>query len=103
MEPSRIRRTRRALGLSTEASYRFERGMDRWNAAEAMRRCLEIVLAHCRRHDRGQPGGLRPVLPTRPDLPRLARVKQVLGLELGWHEVEQLPGRNRCHGGREAR
>ena len=29
-QPTRIRRTRRALGLSSEASYRFERGIDRW-------------------------------------------------------------------------
>src|SRR6185503_19895149 len=27
-DPSRIRVTRRALGLSTDASYRFERGVD---------------------------------------------------------------------------
>jgi phenylalanyl-tRNA synthetase beta chain len=43
-EPRRIRRTRRALGMSTEASYRFERGIDRWNGAEAMRRCIELIL-----------------------------------------------------------
>ena len=44
-DPARTRRTRRTLGLSTEASYRFERGIDRWGGADAMRRCLEIVLA----------------------------------------------------------
>ena len=44
-DPRRIRRTRRALGMSTEASYRFERGIDRWGGADAMRRCIELVLA----------------------------------------------------------
>ena len=38
-----VRRSRRALGLSTEASYRFERGIDRWGGAEALRRCVEII------------------------------------------------------------
>ena len=33
--PTGVRRTRRALGLSTEASYRFERGIDRWGGVEA--------------------------------------------------------------------
>ena len=42
-DPSRIRRARRALNLSTDASYRFERGVDRWNGAEAMRRCVELI------------------------------------------------------------
>ena len=45
LDPSRIRRARRALGMSTEASYRFERGIDRWGGADAMRRCIEIILA----------------------------------------------------------
>ncbi len=31
--------------MSTEASYRFERGIDRWGGGEAMRRCIEIMLA----------------------------------------------------------
>ena len=41
--PAGVRRTRRALGLSTEASYRFERGIDRWGGVEALRRCIEVV------------------------------------------------------------
>ena len=41
--PAGIRRTRRALGLSTEASYRFERGIDRWGGVEALRRCIDLI------------------------------------------------------------
>jgi phenylalanyl-tRNA synthetase beta chain len=89
-EPSRIRRARRALGLSTEASYRFERGVDRWNAAEAMRRCLEVILLTAGGTIEGSPVDLHPVVANPPRIfLRLARVKQVLGLELGLHEVER--------------
>ena len=45
-DPSTIRRTARALGLSTDASYRFERGVDRagqvWAAARAARLIAEL-------------------------------------------------------------
>ena len=89
-DPARTRRTRRALGLSTEASYRFERGIDRWNGAEAMRRCLEIVLATAGGEPMDAPVDLWPA-PTNP--PRIflrpSRVTQVLGVELPWKELEQ--------------
>src|SRR4030095_15725931 len=42
--PSRIRSTRLALGLSTAASYRLERGGEKGNGPEALRRCLEILV-----------------------------------------------------------
>ena len=89
-EPARIRRTRRALGLTTEASYRFERGIDRWGGAEALRRCLEIILATAGGELTDAPVDLWPA-PTHP--PRIflrpARVAQVLGVELPWNELEQ--------------
>ena len=44
-EPARVRRTRRALGLSTDASYRFERGVDLWGLPDAQRRCAAVILA----------------------------------------------------------
>lgn len=42
--PVSIRRTARRLGLSTEASYRFERGADIANAEWAIGRCAQLVL-----------------------------------------------------------
>lgn len=42
-EPVSIRRTARALGLRTEASTRFERGMDPEMAELASRRCAELI------------------------------------------------------------
>jgi phenylalanyl-tRNA synthetase beta chain len=87
--PTLVRRTRRTLGLSTEASYRFERGIDRWGGVEAMRRCIEIVSATAGGELATAPVDLGPG-PTNP--PRIflrpSRVSQVLGIELPWHAVE---------------
>ena len=89
-DPARTRRTRRALMLSTEASYRFERGIDLWSGADAMRRCIELVLATAGGELVGTPLDLWPT-PSNP--PRIflrpARVAQVLGVELPWRALEQ--------------
>jgi phenylalanyl-tRNA synthetase beta chain len=42
-DPISIRRTSKALGLRTEASMRFERGMDMEMAETASRRCSELI------------------------------------------------------------
>jgi phenylalanyl-tRNA synthetase beta chain len=87
--PGGIRRTRRTLGLSTEASYRFERGIDRWGGVEALRRCIEIIGATAGGELSEAPIDLGPG-PANP--PRIflrpARVAQVLGLELPWRAIE---------------
>lgn len=89
-EPRRIRRTRQALGLSTEASYRFERGVDRWGGPAALRRCIEVILATAGGALVGSPLDLFPE-PTHPPriFLRLARIAQVLGQELPMHLVER--------------
>jgi len=43
-DPVNIRRTSRALGLRTESSYRFERGVDIEMADWASRRCARLIL-----------------------------------------------------------
>ena len=89
-DPPRIRRTRRALGMSTEAGYRFERTIDRWGGADAMRRCIELVLATGGGELAEAPLDLWPE-PSHP--PRIflrpARVTQVLGVEVAWNAIEQ--------------
>ena len=89
-DPPRIRRTRRALGMSTEASYRFERTIDRWAGGDAMRRCIELVLATGGGELADAPLDLWPA-PSHP--PRIflrpARVAQVLGVEVPWNAIEQ--------------
>ena len=42
-EPAQIRATSKALGIKTEASTRFERGMDRTAPPRAMARALELL------------------------------------------------------------
>ena len=48
-EPTSIRRTSKRLGLSTEASYRFERGADFAAAATALARACHLIEADWRR------------------------------------------------------
>ncbi len=87
--PTGIRRTRRSLGLSTEASYRFERGIDRWGGVEALRRGIEIIGATAGGELAGAPVDLGPGPgnPARIFL-RPARVAQVLGVQLPWQALE---------------
>ncbi|HEU4829426.1 MAG TPA: phenylalanine--tRNA ligase subunit beta [Gemmatimonadales bacterium] len=89
-EPGRIRRTRSALGLSTDASYRFERGVDLWNAAEPFRRCIELVLTLAGGTIAETPADLWPRVTHPPRIfLRLPRIAQVLGVELPLHTVEK--------------
>ena len=42
--PSAIRKTSRSLGLSSDSSYRFERGTSPWNALRAAARAIQLIL-----------------------------------------------------------
>jgi phenylalanyl-tRNA synthetase beta chain len=87
--PALVRRTRRALALPTEASYRFERGIDCWGGVEALRRCIEIIVTTAAGELIEAPvdSGPGPGNPARIFL-RPSRVNHVLGVELPWHAVE---------------
>lgn len=88
-EPGRIRRTRSALGLTTDASYRFERGVDLWNAGEPFRRCIELVLTLAGGTIAEAPADLWPRVTHPPRIfLRRARIAQVLGVDLALHTVE---------------
>ena len=90
-EPSVTRKAARALGLATDASYRFERGVDAdgqvWAAARAAQLMVELgggtlvpgmVDAH-------------PTQPAMPVLPlRLARITRILGVEVPRGEVVRI-------------
>jgi len=83
-EPKRVRRAARALGLSTDASYRFERGVDPSLQPVAMRRLVEVILAVAGGRLDGEVLDLHPA-PTEPttvDL-RAERVRRLLGIEVG--------------------
>ena len=90
-QPTRIRRTRRALGLTSESSYRFERGIDMLGMPDALRRALELIVAVAGGAVREPPLDLwaEPQQPRsvflRPD-----RVDKVLGVAFARAEIEQL-------------
>jgi len=79
-DPVRVRRARRALGLSTDASYRFERHVDTELPPRALARVVEIVGAVAGGRVDGAPGDIYPA----PHVPRVvslrpARVSAILG------------------------
>ncbi|HEX7119706.1 MAG TPA: phenylalanine--tRNA ligase subunit beta [Longimicrobiales bacterium] len=83
-DPKTTRRTRRALGMSTDASYRYERGVDPEGMERAALRAVELILAVAG----GEPVGVgvavdpepasAPVVAIRP-----SRTSALLGVELG--------------------
>lgn len=87
-EPAQVRRTRRALGLSTEASYRFERGGDPTRPVPALLRAMallaEIGAGRPRKGIVRVTGG---EVPTRQVRLRWTRIGRVLGMQVEAHEV----------------
>ncbi len=90
-DPSTTRRTAREAELSTDASYRFERGIDRTALEEALVRCVDLIVSVAggrpapRAVRVGEPAPERPVVEMRP-----ARVRQVLGRSFGTGELRRL-------------
>ena len=87
-DPAGVRRTRSPAGLSTDASYRFERGIDAYAQEAALIRCVELILATA--GGEADAVGIR-VGPRPPAVEpiglRVARVEQVLGFGLGKPEI----------------
>lgn len=89
-DPKRIRATRKALRLETEASYRFERGTDIEAMPDAVRRAVALI--------RTVAGGEEPDAPVdvypeavRPRIVALrpSRVERLLGTPIGREEIER--------------
>ncbi|HKV51801.1 MAG TPA: phenylalanine--tRNA ligase subunit beta, partial [Gemmatimonadaceae bacterium] len=79
-DPVRVRRARRALGMSTDASYRFERHVDIELPPRALARVVELVAAVAAGRLDGAPGDLYPSPPgPRAVTLRPARVGTLLG------------------------
>jgi len=90
-DPIRTRRTRRALGLSSESSYRYERGIDLWGMPDALRRAVDVITAVAGGTLAEAPLDLWP----EPEQPhavflRLSRVDHLLGVPVPRTEVEKL-------------
>ncbi len=104
-DPKGVRAVRRALGMSTDASHRFERGVDPAGLERALRRAVSIVVATAG----GQPAPVlldacprpwrAPVVTLRP-----RRVGALLGVEFGADEIADLlePLGYRCRRGGDA-
>jgi phenylalanyl-tRNA synthetase beta chain len=89
-EPAGIRRTSRRHGLHTEASHRFERGMDEHTADRAANRCAELIVQLA--GGRLLPGAIdvypAPREPVNVKV-RPGRVSAVLGVPVGDAEVDR--------------
>ena len=90
-QPTRIRRTRRALGVSSESSYRYERGVDVVAMPDALARAIELIQAIAGGEMREPPLDLWP----EPEQPRTvflreARVAHLLGVPVARKEIERL-------------
>jgi phenylalanyl-tRNA synthetase beta chain len=89
-QPTRIRRTRRATGLQSESSYRFERGIDMLGMADALRRAIDLVLSVAGGDIRDAPIDLWPEPAPAPTVfLRPERVTHVLGVPVSRSEIEQ--------------
>jgi phenylalanyl-tRNA synthetase beta chain len=99
-EPKQVRKTRTALGLSTDASYRFERGVDPDMMARAVRRALTLILQIAGGRITGATD-VYPVPQRQPDVTlRPARVRQLLGIDFSREQLRDLlePVGFRTHG-----
>ncbi|MGH7582800.1 MAG: phenylalanine--tRNA ligase subunit beta [Gemmatimonadales bacterium] len=89
-DPVRVRRSRRALDLATDASHRFERGTDRWGAVDALRRCIRLIVTLA---GGALDGGAADCYPEPGHPPRIflrpSRVAQVLGVPLPINAIEK--------------
>jgi phenylalanyl-tRNA synthetase beta chain len=95
--PARTRRTRRLAGLSTDASYRFERGVDVALAPRALERVARLVIALAGGRVESAPVDLYA-----GDVPRAAvilrtqRLHRVLGVDLSADRAAALLGGIGC-------
>jgi phenylalanyl-tRNA synthetase beta chain len=89
--PAQIRSTSKALGLKTDASTRFERGMDRTAPPRAMARALQLL----EQIGAGKPTGAVTDNYPRPYQPKLlklerARIAGLLGMDVPDADVDRI-------------
>ena len=86
--PETIRRTAKRLGLRSESSYRFERGVDLEGVLAASDRAAELMATHAGARPAAAVHDVYPT-PYRPDpiTLRVARVEALLGVALPGKEV----------------
>jgi phenylalanyl-tRNA synthetase beta chain len=93
-KPANIRRTSKALGLRTEASYRFERGADVGITDWASQRCAQLILETAGGElAEGVVDAYPQPVARREITLRHVKVGQLLGIPLGSEEIERHLGR----------
>jgi phenylalanyl-tRNA synthetase beta chain len=94
-DPARVRRTAKRLGLASDASYRFERGVDPDGQGRAADRAARLIAEVASGEvARGVVEALGdPVLPAEPISLAPARVNRLLGTSLSADEVRALLAR----------
>jgi len=85
-----VRATRRALGMTTDASYRFERGVDPEGAERALGRAVEVILAVAGGRVEGPVADAHPTPWSRTRLTlRPGRVERILGVPFSRAELRE--------------
>jgi phenylalanyl-tRNA synthetase beta chain len=89
-EPRRVRATRSKLGVSTDASCRFERGVDAHACPRHLRYAVDLIIAVAGGRLEGQPMDVSAALEAPPAIQvRAKRVTALLGEEIDKAEVER--------------
>ncbi|MEB3286316.1 MAG: phenylalanine--tRNA ligase subunit beta [Vampirovibrionales bacterium] len=88
--PASNRKNAKSVGIRTESSARFERGVDRYNTQQALFRAAQLM----EELTGATPTGLTQSEPLKPELPtlalRLARIEQVIGLSIPKERVQSI-------------
>jgi len=97
-DPASIRQTSKALGLSTEASYRFERGADPEMPVRALNLACRLIQDCCGGTCVGEVIDVNP-LPFRPEelTIRQKRIRQVLGMDVNLDDAAEILERLEFH------
>jgi phenylalanyl-tRNA synthetase beta chain len=89
-EPMTVARTARRLGLRSEASYRFERGIDRDGQVKAISRAAELIRKLARGRELAPIRDVEPQAASKREIDLdLARVANLLGVEMPRAEVRR--------------
>jgi phenylalanyl-tRNA synthetase beta chain len=90
-DPASVRRTRRALQLSTDASYRYERGIDIAGVVRSLERAAQLLVSVAGGSIEGAPVDLYPMPKPSPTLPLAsAYVERLLGEPVPEPEIVKL-------------
>ncbi len=90
-EPGGVRMTKKALGIQSDAGYRFERFVDAGGQERALARVLEIILATAGGELHPVVGDLHPRPWSDPEIAlRLSRVEHLLGVPFEAERIGEL-------------